>query len=271
MRISIGHVSRYVYSQPTTYSILALRLTPPSFQGQRVIDWRIAAPGIDAAQSFRDGFGNKVHLASYAEEHSESLIIATGVVETDDRAGVVRGLSDPAPLSVYRRQTSKTKPNDDIIALGRNARATVDIRGMHNLMSAVREAVAYEVGVTNTHTTAADAMKDGRGVCQDHAHVFISAARSLGIPARYVSGYLLAGTGDEPSDANHAWAEAWLDDLGWVGFDPANGVCPTDCYVRLASGLDAAFAAPIRGTRRGGGNQELDVIVEVQQQISQQQ
>ena len=114
-------------------------------------------------------------------------------------------------------------------------------------------------------------MKDGRGVCQDHAHVFISAARSLGIPARYVSGYLLAGTGGEPSDANHAWAEAWLDDLGWVGFDPANGVCPTDCYVRLASGLDAAFAAPIRGTRRGGGNQELDVIVEVQQQISQQQ
>ena len=113
--------------------------------------------------------------------------------------------------------------------------------------------VAYEVGVTNTHTTAADALKDGRGVCQDHAHVFISAARSLGIPARYVSGYLLAGTGDEPSDANHAWAEAWLDGLGWVGFDPANGVCPTDRYVRLASGLDAAFAAPIRGTRRGGG------------------
>jgi transglutaminase-like putative cysteine protease len=270
MRISIGHVSRYSYSEPTKYSILALRLTPPSFQGQRVIEWRVSAPGVDAARPFRDGFGNTVHLASCTEEHSESLVIAKGVVETEDRAGIVRGLADPAPLYVYRRQTAKTLANDDIRALAQSARTSADIRGMHKLMHAVRDAVDYQTGATNPHTTAAEALKDGEGVCQDHTHIFISAARSMGIPARYVSGYFLTGA-DEPSEANHAWAEAWLEGLGWVGFDPANRICPTDHYVRLATGLDAVFAAPIRGTRNGCANEELDVIVEVQQQNSQQQ
>ncbi len=129
MRISIGHVSRYVYSEPTKYSILALRLTPPSFQGQRVIEWRVSAPGVDAVKPFRDGFGNLVHLASCTEEHSESLVIAKGVVDTEDRAGIVRGLADPAPLRVYRRQTPKTTATDEIRALDRAAGAKPDIRG----------------------------------------------------------------------------------------------------------------------------------------------
>ena len=270
MRISIGHVSRYTYSEPTKYSILALRLTPPSFDGQRVIDWRVIAPGIEAVRPFRDGFGNMVHLTSCTDRHSESLIIAKGVVETEDRAGIVRGLTDPAPLSIYRRQTAKTLPNDDIRTLALAVGPAGDIEGMHDLMHAIRDVVEYRIGVTNSHTTAADALRDGVGVCQDHAHVFISAVRSLGVPARYVSGYLFSG-GDEPSEANHAWAEVWINDLGWVGFDPANGVCPTDHYVRLAAGLDATFAAPIRGMRHGIANEELDVIVEVQQQINQQQ
>ncbi len=270
MRISIGHVSRYVYSEPTKYSVLALRLTPPAFQGQRVVEWRVSAPGIDSVKPFRDGFGNTVHLASCTEEHSESLIIAKGVVETEDRAGIVRGLADPAPLRVYRRNTPKTMPTDEIRTLRQESGAKPDIRGMHNLMHAVRDAIDYTVGATTAHTTAAEALKEGKGVCQDHAHVFIAAARSLAIPARYVSGYVLTGA-DEPSDANHAWAEVWLESLGWVGFDPANRVCPTDKYVRLAAGLDSTYAAPIRGSRRGVANEELDVIVEVQQQSSQQQ
>jgi transglutaminase-like putative cysteine protease len=270
MRISIGHVSRYTYSEPTKYSILALRLTPPSFQGQRVVEWRVTAPGVDAAKPFRDGFGNTVHLASCTDEHSETLIIAKGVVDTEDRAGIVRGLFEPAPFKVYRRETAKTRANDDIKKLARAACSTIDIRGMHNLMHAVRDAVDYKIGATSPHTTAVEALADGKGVCQDHAHIFISAARSRAIPARYVSGYFLTGE-DEPADANHAWAEVWLDGLGWVGFDPANRICPTDRYVRLATGLDAASAAPIRGSRRGIAHEELDVIVEVQQQSSQQQ
>ena len=270
MRIAIGHVSRYTYSEPTKYSIMALRLTPPTFQGQRVIDWRIFAPGIEAARPFRDGFGNVVHLASCADGHTESLVIAKGVVETEDCAGVVRGLADPAPLGVYRRQTAKTAANDGIRALARVVGQVASVDGMHDLMHAIRDVIEYRIGATDSHTTAAAALQDGVGVCQDHAHVFISAARALGVPARYVSGYLFSG-GEEPSEANHAWAEVWIEDLGWVGFDPANGVCPTDHYVRLAAGLDATFAAPIRGMRHGIAEETLDVVVEVQQQISQQQ
>ena len=270
MRILIGHVSRYTYAAPTKYSIMALRLTPPSFQGQRVLEWRVTAPGIDSVKPFRDGFGNLVHLATTTEEHSETLIIAKGLVETEDHSGVVRGITDPAPLRVFKRQTDKTRADSAILALIRETKAKADIRGMHALMQGVRDAIDYQTGCTSTHTTAAEALSAGSGVCQDHAHVFISAAREMGIPARYVSGYFWTGS-DEPADAHHAWAETWLEGLGWVGFDPANRICPTDRYVRLACGLDAGSAAPIRGTRRGLANEELDVIVEVQQQSSQQQ
>jgi transglutaminase-like putative cysteine protease len=133
----------------------------------------------------------------------------------------------------------------------------------------VRDRVEYVAGVTDAHTGAAEALADGKGVCQDHAHIFISAVRTLGIPARYVTGYLVL---DAPSasEAHHAWAEAWVEGLGWVGFDVANRICPTERYVRLAAGLDAGYAAPIIGSRRGGSTEKLDVSVEVQQQSAQQ-
>ena len=140
---------------------------------------------------------------------------------------------------------------------------------MHALMTARARPRRVRVGVTDAHTAAAEALKDGAGVCQDHAHIFIAAARVLGVPARYVNGYFVTG-GEEPAEAHHAWAEAWIDGLGWVGFDLANRLCPTERYVRLACGLDASYAAPIRGTRRGGVEEVLDVVVEVQQQSAQQ-
>ena len=270
MRISIGHVSRYSYDVPTRYSILALRLTPPALIGQRVIEWSVTAPGIEKVNPFRDGFGNLVHLVTCSEEHSETLIIAKGVVETSDKAGIVGGLFDPAPCKVYLRHTPATRVTDEIRDLARAAGGKKDIAAIHNLMHAVRDAVEYHTGKTSHRTTAAEALLQGKGVCQDHAHIFIAAARSLSLPARYVCGYLLTGT-DEPAEATHAWAEVRLDGLGWVGFDIANRICPTDRYVRLGTGLDADSAAPIRGSRRGVAHEDLDVIVEVQQQSSQQQ
>jgi transglutaminase-like putative cysteine protease len=269
MRISIGHVSRYTYGEAATYSIQTLRLTPPSFSGQRVIDWTISAPGIEKATQFRDGYGNAAHLVTYSGSHCESLVIAKGVVETEDRAGVVQGLFEAAPLRIYLRHTAATAPGPRVCALARAAGTDMGVARFHNLMHLVREAVDYQIGVTTEHTSAEQALEQGRGVCQDHAHVFIAAARELGVPARYVNGYFFADV-EEPSEAHHAWAEVWVDAIGWIGFDPANGICPTDRYVRLAAGLDAASAAPIRGTRRGGTNEALDVVVEVQQASSQQ-
>jgi transglutaminase-like putative cysteine protease len=131
--------------------------------------------------------------------------------------------------------------------------------------------VAFEVGSTSASHTAADAFAQKRGVCQDHSQIFISAARLLGVPARYVSGHLSRQDGRHDQDAAHAWAEAWIPDLGWVGFDPANGICATDRYVRVAAGLDYRGAAPVRGASYGGGGERLAVRLNVRDADMQQE
>ncbi|MGB4909077.1 MAG: transglutaminase family protein, partial [Tabrizicola sp.] len=115
------------------------------------------------------------------------------------------------------------------------------------------------------HTTAAEALALGEGVCQDHAHALVACARHRGLPARYVSGYLFATQDGTPHEAAHAWAELHIPGLGWVGFDPANRACPDARYIRLGSGFDAQDAAPIRGIARGGAREAMDVTVAVQQ------
>lgn len=270
MLLNIKHTTTYRYGTPARYAIESLRLTPPTFDGQKVVSWQLSAPGIDRSARFRDGFGNVVHLTALDAEHDSITIEATGLVETADRIGVARGLPEIAPLRIFMRETPRTTPDAAIRKLAASCRNGCTLDRLHRLMHAVRAAVGYEVGTTHFHTTAAEALSDGTGVCQDYAHIFIAAARVLGIPARYVNGYFHAGTLD-PSEAHHAWAEAWVDGLGWVGFDPVNLICPTERYVRLATGLDAATAAPIRGNHRGGWNETLDVAVEVQQQGAQQQ
>lgn len=269
MLISIRHVTRYIYDAPARYSIQCLRLTPPSFDGQRVLSWAIEARGIEKALRFRDCFGNIAHLVAWDGMHDETVIVASGQVETQDRVGVLRGLPDVAPIRIFLRETPKTQPDEGIRSLAGSVKGKTTLDRLHGLMHLVHERVDYRVGATTTHTSAAEALKDGVGVCQDHAHVFISAARCLGIPSRYVNGYFVTG-GMDQAEAHHAWAESYVDGLGWVGFDPANVVCPTDLYVRLACGLDAAAAAPIRGSRRGAETEALDVAIEVQQQDGQQ-
>lgn len=269
MLIEIRHRTSYRYAEPTRYSVQSLRLEPPTFDAQRVVSWQVTAPGIEKGMRFTDCFGNSVVLTSLAGQHDGIQIEAVGLVETTDSSGVARGLPDTAPLHIYLRHTHRTAPSPALIELARASQKRNTLETLHELMRVTGTVVAYETGTTHEHTTASDALASGRGVCQDHAHVFIAAARILGIPARYVNGYFLAGT-VAPSEAHHAWAEAWVEGLGWVGFDPANRSCPTERYVRLACGLDAASAAPIRGTQRGGVNEALDVEVEVQQQSSQQ-
>jgi transglutaminase-like putative cysteine protease len=268
--VSISHVTRYSLAAPAQYSIQSLRLTPPSFEGQQVVSWSIEMPRIEGAVRFRDCFGNMAHQVVIPELHQQIEIVARGTVETRDCAGFVRGLIEVGPSSVYKRETPTTAPDEGIEALSASVAEEDAIASMHKLMDAVHERVDYVIGVTHPHTSAAEALQAGQGVCQDHAHIFISAARVMGLPARYVNGYFLTED-DEPAEAHHAWAEVWIKGLGWLGFDPANQVCPTDRYVRLACGLDSASAAPIRGTRRGGAEEVLDVVVEVQQQGSQQQ
>lgn len=274
MLISVRHVTRYVYAEPVSYTVQSLRLTPAPFTGQRIADWHVRVPGCAEPLEFKDGFGNTVQLVTVSAPHRELVIEAGGTVETKDCNGVVDGLAKAIPPRVFLKETAQTQPDAAIRALAKSIQGKDALGKLHALAGAVRDRVEYVAGITDAHTGAAEALADGKGVCQDHAHIFIAAARILGIPARYITGYLLmedtsGGTG--PAEAHHAWTEAWVESLGWVGFDVANRVCPTDRYVRLAAGLDAGYAAPIAGSRRGGAGEKLEVSVAVQQQQSTQQ
>ena len=269
MLISVRHVTRYVYAGPAGYTVQSLRLTPAPFKGQRIADWHVRVAGCRAPLEFRDGFGNTVQLVTDSAPHSEVVIEAGGTVETQDCNGVVDGLPKSIPPRVFLKETARTRPDAAIRSLAKSAAGAGKIDLLHALAGAVRDRVEYVKGATDAHTEAAAALGDGKGVCQDHAHIFISAARTLGIPARYVTGYLLLDDADAAS-AIHAWAEAYVESLGWVGFDVANRICPTDRYVRLACGLDAGYTAPIAGSRRGGAGESLVVCVAVQQQSAQQ-
>jgi transglutaminase-like putative cysteine protease len=269
MLISIRHVTTYRYAETVNYTIQSLRLTPASFKGQRVIDWSVRTPGSRATLQFEDGFGNVVHLLTINAPHQQLVIEAGGVVETSDCNGVVDGLKHAIPPRVFLKETARTQPNGAIRELAQAAKGADMLGRLHALSGMVRDSVAYVPGMTDSRTGAAEALADGKGVCQDHAHIFIAAARTIGVPARYITGYLVVGE-EGSADAHHAWAEAWVEGLGWVGFDVANRICPTERYVRLAAGLDAGYAAPITGSRKGGAEEKLDVAVEVQQQSAQQ-
>lgn len=274
MRILIDHTSVYQYSRRAQAIIQVLRLEPRSYAGQRVAAWRID-PGEHAhMRTGEDAYGNITHTL-YTDRPVDRLALhVTGEVETFDAQGVVNGAIERLPQGVFLRETPLTETDAamDQFADDTLASAPADTLGrMHHLLVELHRQVAFETGMTDTTTTAADAFGQGRGVCQDLAHIFIAMARRDGIPARYVSGHLSRPDGTERQEASHAWAEARVDGLGWVGFDPANGVCPTDAYVRVAVGLDYLGAAPVRGVHYGGGIETMSVDVHVRQASGQSQ
>lgn len=175
------------------------------------------------------------------------------------------------PLWLYRNQTDLTAPGGKMRGLVDGLRVEnrdcLDL--LHRLSAMVPEAVRYEIGHTTGSSPAEQVLASGHGVCQDHAHVFIGCARMLGIPARYVSGYLMIDDRID-QEAGHGWAEAHIDGLGWVGFDISNGICPDHRYVRVATGRDYRDAAPVTGISYGAGESVLKVSLAVEQQLSQQ-
>ncbi len=269
MRLAIRHTTSFDYDTPLSYSVQRLTLTPRDFATQKIVHWTLSAPGLEHALAYTDGFGNHVHLVTFGDSVGPVTISAEGVVDITDAAGLVTGLSCDAPDAVFLRQTALTRPSAAIHRLKSHAteNCVQTLDSLHYLMREIQRTVRYEIGATNAQTTAAEAFERGRGVCQDHAHIFLGAARALGIPARYVTGYLVTAD-TAAATASHAWAEALVPGLGWVGFDPANGTCPTDHYVRVAGGIDAAGITPIRGSRRGGEQERMSVEVRVE--IAQQ-
>lgn len=263
MRLTISHTTTYRYAEPVRYGLQELRLRPHDDASQEVIRWNVSVDGGRHQLSFDDHYGNRVELIGLDEGATETTITASGEVETADTGGVATRHHGHTPLWLYLHATERTEPGRGVRRLCDAVRDTDDeVERLHRLSAAIRDEVDYRTGESHVASTAEEAIEAGAGVCQDHAHVFIAAARGLGHSARYVSGYLLLGD-RVAQDASHAWAEAWIDGLGWVGFDVSNGISPDDRYVRVATGLDYRAAAPIRGVTYGAGEETMTVALEV--------
>ena len=265
MRLSISHLTKYEYDKPVHYALQQVRLTPKSEASQTVLTWNLSVEGGRKELEFSDQHQNPVTLISLHEERSEISIHGTGEVETTAQDGITGHQYGDAPLWYFKRSTALTKPGEQIREI---VNALVDDTGddltrLHALSGLVAQAVSYQKGRTNAQTTGEDALRAGHGVCQDHSHVFLSAARLLGFPARYVSGYLMMDK-QVQQDASHAWVEAWVEGRGWIGFDVSNGTSPDERYVRVATGLDYRDAAPVSGIRIGDAQESMTVTVRVQ-------
>lgn len=266
MRLTISHTTHYRYDSPVDYTLQQLRLTPGTNDAQTVLHWDIAITGGTREAELQDHFDNHVTLVSGDPGSHEITIACTGEVETTDTSGVMGLHGGYVPLWYYQTVTPLTRPGPNLRKLVSTLGNEDDtaLNRLHVLSNLIIDAMPYQTDATHAETTAEDALASGAGVCQDHAHVFIAAARHLGVPARYVSGYLMMNHGVE-QDATHGWAEAHLDGLGWVGFDVSNRISPDERYVRLAVGLDYKDAAPVSGMTFGEGTESMAVSVAVQQ------
>ena len=281
MRLHVVHRSLYRYDPPASGVIQVLRLTPRNHEGQYVIAWRIDVSGDARLNAHEDAFGNLTHVFAADGPFDELSVRVDGEVETQNTEGVVRGTLERFPPSLFLRDTPLTEADvamRDFALDLRAANAGNTIAELHALLNRLHDEMICEHDPARPPTaTATETFARKRGVTRDLTHIFLGAARSLQIPARYVAGYFRQGDGalahegrEEAGQlvghkAGHAWAEAHVPDLGWVGFDPANCICTTDAHVRVAIGIDALGAAAVRGTRYGLGAETLAVAVKVGQ------
>ncbi len=267
MRLHVRHVTTYRFSAPARFVVQSLRLVPAGFTGQKVVEWNVSAAGAKFGDYFTDAAGDRIRTMSISGPVSALEVAVDGIVETADTNGVLSGHRETISPLTYLRATAATRADKALATLAETALAEgtagTDLERAHRLSAVVAAAIDYQPGVTGMHTTAAEALAQKMGVCQDHAHALIAVAQYQRIPARYVCGYLYVRQDGSAELASHAWAELFVSGLGWVGFDASNQCCPDEHYIRLGSGADAYDAAPIRGQSHGGATESLDVTVAV--------
>lgn len=263
MILSIRHETVYRYTAPLTYTIQQLRLTPRSEPHQRAQHWNITTSG--QRHPYTDAYGNLCHMLTITGRHDEVLIVAAGVVDVVplDR-GRLAELGALSPL-VFTVPTRLSEPTETVTEFAQQyllqgARS----HALLALAEAIRAAVTYQSGATIVTSTATEALLLGQGVCQDHAHLFLACCHAHNVPVRYVSGYIDPGNSDHAE--SHAWVDVWVEEpgfTGWISIDVTHARFASDSYCRLAIGRDYDSAAPVRGVRRGGGEESLSVRVNV--------
>ncbi|WP_437614485.1 transglutaminase family protein [Erwinia sp. V71] len=266
MRLNIEHKTAYRYEQLVKSSTQYLRLTPQDSVHQHIISWQLTLPA--EAVCTTDAWGNVLHVLTVDQPHQLLEIEARGVVEIFDEVELA---PDPActlsPL-VFLRASALTLPDAAIRDFAqRYYRADAPLSSLETLMGELLLKMPYQPGSTQVTDCAAKVFAAGSGVCQDHSHVFLACCRSLGIPARYVSGYLY--TDNVEHVATHAWVEAWLDG-SWHSFDITNNTRSVRQHLKLAVGVDYLDACPVRGMRLGGGGEDMLAVAAVQQVQPQQ-
>jgi transglutaminase-like putative cysteine protease len=274
MHLFVNHRTDYRFSEPQARLIQLLRLTPASHEGQTIVDWRIDVDCDARLKHSRDGYGNEVTML-YVDGPTEHIAISvTGEVLTVDRAGIVSGTVETLPPLLYTQATALTRASSDVMALARDVEGEGGgpLDRVHRLNHAVHTRLRFDAGRAVADRDAAMVLTEGHGIGMDFAHVFIAAARAMGFPARFVSGYLYSEDAEDPHrHSPHGWAEAYVEDYGWIAFDPAYEICPHEAYIRIAIGLDYREAAPVSGARVGGGQELLEVGVGVGLSQSQTQ
>ena len=266
MRLTVHHRTRYTFDAPVVHALQRLHMTPKSTSGQSVLDWTMSYQGAYEQLQFDDHNMNTTTLIEIEPGVTEVIIDCDGTIETADNAGIIGRHAGHLPCWHFSGHTPLTRPGPRMRALAEKVEREDDtLARLHALSNSVIDAVSYVKDRTDSNTKGEDALNSGEGVCQDHAHIFIGCARLLGIPARYVSGYLMMDDRVD-QEAGHAWAEAHIDGLGWVGFDVSNQICPDERYIRVATGQDYAEAAPVKGISIGGGSADLNVELAVRRQ-----
>ncbi|MES2054750.1 MAG: transglutaminase family protein [Pseudomonadota bacterium] len=266
MRLVVDHRTTYRFSVPQARLIQMLRLTPSGTDGQAVANWGIHVDCDARMRHGRDGFGNRTTML-YVEGSIESIEIeVSGEVLTNSSDGVLHGSVEPLPPALFCRTTALTEGDAALAAFAADVVSGRgdDIARLHALNLALHRRFELDRGRPVAGRSAAQAFVLDSATPRDLAHMFAAAARLLGLPARYVSGYSTAGFAGDASPAPHGWVEAHVAGLGWVAFDPSTGLCADEAYVRVAVALDSAGAAPVAGSRLGEGDEELDVDVMVE-------
>ncbi len=270
MKLHVRHTTDYRYTEPLRYALQTLWLTPQTGPSQIVDFWTLGAPQPLSVQ--RDGFGNCVQSYSLVAQPEAdvrwSLVNAAGQVQTLGVADFVDAQDLPHPL-FYLRPTKLAAPSPMLAEFGRpwvkpaESAGQTDVASLLALSQAIAAQVRYTSGSTDVHTTALEAFEAGVGVCQDQAHVMVAVCRSLGIPARYVSGYFYAA--NEPDLASHAWADVCIDVAGrrWVSIDVTHSCLIDERHIRVAVGTDYTACPPIKGVRQGGGEESMTVKITI--------